>query len=191
MNSFKLLFLAVLSIFLFISCGGDDEDEPMSSDSCPEEVSFNLDGVNRSLPILALSQEPAASFILKDPSPFDPQGVSRAFFLRLQSVVSQSEIEVFDIGLEIGVDDENSCIEPGVYEIGSLNGVAVLTFLYINGLTNFSGGFGTGTGRLEITECDFDNGTISGNFSATLVNFGETITLEVTNGVFENVCLEI
>jgi hypothetical protein len=188
MNSFKLLFLA-LATCIFISCGGDEE--PMSSDSCPEEVSFNLDGVNKTLPILAMSQDPAATFILKDPSPFDPQGVSRAFFLRLQSAGSQSDIEVFDIVLEIGVDDENSCIEPGVYETGSLNGEAVLSFLYVNGLTSFSDGFGQGAGRLEITKCDFDNRLISGDFSATLVDFSGSTSLEITNGVFEDVCFDI
>jgi len=190
MNTIKLLLLS-LSICLFISCGGDEEEEPMSSDSCPEEVSFNVDGINTTLPIIALSLEPAAVFTLKDPSPFDPQGVSRAFFLRLQGVNSQSVIEVFDVTLEIGVEDENSCIEPGVYVAGALNGEGLLSFNYVNGLTNIFVGLGEGEGRLEITECDFDNGTISGNFSATLTDFAGSTSIQVTNGVFEDVCLEM
>jgi len=183
--------LLVALMCVFHSCSDDDENmtnnDPQEI-SCPSEVSFDEDGTTVTLPILNIggSTEPKLTFQLKDPSPFDPNKVSRSLSLRLQSGLT-----VLDIALEINVPDANSCIPIGQYNVNTLNiNDGILSFIYAkNGLNQFFAGLGEGEAILEITKCDFDNKLISGRFNGTVVQAFTSNSISITNGVFEDVCL--
>lgn len=182
MNNCKLFFLLSLATLLVSCSGGDGETDP--STSCTKEVSFKEDGTEVTMPVGGLANGAKAVMQLKNPSPFDAQGVSRAFALRLQS-----GLNIFDIVLELNVADENSCIPVGVYDASTLPGSeGLLSFLYAKGLDSHIVALGEGSGSLEITKCDLENKLVSGRFSATMVQgFGSGVIV-ITDGVFEDVC---
>ncbi len=181
-----LLLLAVIA--LAPSCSSDDDnsmDSEMDS-SCTKEISFIEDGNLVTMPIDGLDNGGKAIFDLKDPSPFNSQGVSRAFAIRMQSGTSG-----FDVTLELEVEDANSCIPTGVYNIETLDpSEGVMSFFYLKDFGSYVAGLGEGNAILEITKCDFENKLVSGKFSATLVNPLSGETIQISEGVFEDVCLE-
>lgn len=185
MKIFNLLFILLLSS-LFFSCS-KDEDSPMETPTeCTVEISFIEDGSMVTLPIAGLNNDSKAVFDLKDPSPFNAQGVSRALAIRMQTGSSG-----FDIVLELNVADSNSCIPIGVYDVSTLDSSeGLLSFTYFKGFESYFVGLGEGSGVLEITKCDFDNKLISGKFSCTLVKPFGTDQIVVTDGIFVDVCLE-
>ena len=87
--------------------------------------------------------------------------------------------------------DENACIPQGTYissttdtSIGSVS----MTFIrnghiFIHG-TNLSGV------TIEITDCDLENGTVSGFFKGTLTGLEVFALVRVNEGVFDDVCIE-
>ena len=114
--AFSIKICMFLSLFTLFYCGQDETMEDMedTTSNCLEEVSFDEDGTTVTFPVLNSSgRGPEAIFQLKDPSPFDPDGVSRAFAL-----VLQSNLQTFNVALEIGVPDAESCIPLGSYSTG-------------------------------------------------------------------------
>ena len=184
MNSYKL-FLFLILFSLCVSCSNDDEIEvPVSETECTEDVSFNEDGSTITMPIGGLDNEGKALLELKDPSPFNPQGVSRAFALRMQSGLT-----IFDIVLELNVDNSDSCIPTGVYDTQTLDSSeGLLSFWYMKGFNSYVVGLGEGNGILEITKCDLENKLISGKFTCTMKEPLGSDVIQITEGEFENVC---
>jgi len=182
MKSIKLLILLILSLLHF-SCNDDDNSE--MNIECAQEVTFVEDGTTTTMEVSGVNGTNDAIFALKDPSPFDPNGVARVFNLRLLEGTT-----FFDIGIELGVDDATSCIPLGVYTANGTNpNNALVSITYTKFPTFFIAGLGEGQGTVEITKCDFENKLISGKFSGTLVENIGTESIVITDGVFEDVCL--
>lgn len=182
MKSYKLILFLILSS-LYISCSNDDEGDNAQIE-CVKDVSFNEDRNPVTLPIGTLESPSKAELLLKDPSPFNPLGVSRSFGLRLQSGLT-----IFDITLEIIVENSSSCIPIGIYNTQTLDSnEGIMSFLYVKELNTYTVGLGEGIGELEITKCDLDNKLISGKFSCTMKEAFGSDVLQITNGIFEDVC---
>ena len=179
MKSYKL-FLFLILTSLYFSCSKDDEGNDTQIE-CTKEISFKEDGSSVTLPVGSTEIQSKAHLQLKDPSPFNPQGVARAFGLRLQS-----GLNVFDIALELNVANSNSCIPIGVYNTQTLDSSeGIMSFVYINGIKSY---IGDGSGILEITKCDLENKLISGKFSCTMQEAFGSDVIQITDGTFEDVC---
>lgn len=144
------------------------------------------DGTPTTMEITGPTGSNDAIFFLKDPSPFDPNGVARVFNLRITAGIT-----FFDVGIELAVADATSCIPLGTYvtDNGVNSNNALVSISYTNFPTLFIAGIGEGEGTIEITKCDFENKLISGTFNGTLVDNLGGQSVVITNGVFENVCL--
>ena len=183
MKTIKILFL-LIPICFFLSCSSDSDDD--ENVSCTEEISFTEDGVAITYPLLGATGQPTALFQLKDPSPFDPNGVSRGLVIRMVSGTS-----ILDIVLELNVDGPEACLPVGVYNTETLDAnEGVISFTYIKGTESYIAGLGLGNASLEITRCDFDNGLISGNISGTLMQSFGSGSIVITNGDFKDICID-
>jgi len=158
-----------------------------NTSGCTEEISYLVNGTQETREILDLGSGPKAEFILKDPSPFDPDGVSRSLLIRVKD-----GIDIFDITLEINVEDSTFCIDTGVYEVNTLDSnVGLLSAGYLMNFDAYNSSITVGSGSLEITKCDFENRFISGNFSFDLFKGFTQESISITGSVFEDVCLNI
>jgi len=168
-------------ILLTVNCK-KDEDTP-DSDSCGTNISFLENGESVSLPIGGLGQGTNAIYELKDPSPFNSNGISRLLAIR-----GQEGLIGFDISIELDVDNEDDCIPLGVYELNNTDSDGLLLFSYAKGLNfRFASEF-DGSGWLEITKCDFENRQISGKFSCMMGQSFNEDDMNITSGEFNNVC---
>jgi len=161
-NFLVALFLSI-GIVNFTSCGDDDEL------TCAEEISFGFSnsGIqsSRTLPIDEPFGDGQKAFYQIDESPtLNGDSVLVIIVLR-----ARSESEIISVNLELAIENENSCIPLGEYRGNTTNareGIVFMEYSNVEGL-HIPRAVNPDT-VIEITECDFENRTISGIFSGTL-----------------------
>lgn len=102
------------------------------------------------------------------------------------------EAEVSQNGLEMAAQNENEAIgiqifnlEEGTFDLSNEN-VGIL--LYSPDINSEEIAYNLTEGTVTITEIDYDNSTISGEFVGTLSEWaGEAEDIQVTNGIFTNI----
>lgn len=189
-----ILLCFIASYGILTSCA-DEEDLSVRRAffTCAENIDFLVSesafSSNRDLS-LSIDQPfqdgPKAALAFREPSFINQNNVSKIFLLSARL----NEVEL-SITLEINVLGENDCIPLGMYHANSLStSQGILFFDYTNSQGLYTLSSNQSNGVLEITECDFNSGSISGNFSATLVHSanGTENVVEITEGQFENVC---
>ncbi|WP_026705560.1 DUF6252 family protein [Flavobacterium soli] len=161
--------LAVILFTTFQSCSSDDSGENTTPSAT---ISANIDGQAWQ----SLSGGAAASV-----TTVDMDGVSTMVLQIIAAKMDQSSVTLqFPI----------SNLSTGTYTFeGDMPG----SMSYIPSLSSFnmfSSAEDGGSFTVTLTEVNTAEGTISGTFSGTLVDFMGSQTIEVTNGVIENVSLE-
>jgi len=195
--------LLLLSLILLSNCNKDDDDNVEDvvntvESICAEEFTYKLnaqglqDTFNTSLEI----DNSMAEFELKElPIPKDDN------LYRVLTLRSTSDSINFHFDLEVRVEDENSCIPLRTYNtFASTTSEGILDFeysrIFSDVFINYSP-IPQIAGTLEVTECDFESGTISGKFDVIIQADGDHpfpvtfASLRLSSGVFEDVCLLI
>lgn len=188
MKHFKISFLAICMLVVFLSCGKDE----VSSDCSKQVLTGNMDGVNWT------ASEIAQATILKGIDPSTGKSGYRLDLLAKAKDGSSLRIVVneFEKGLHGDCMDQNKTWSTNLGEnyfdpATFASEIAIFIFTTSDNKIYFNTSEGT-PGTFKFSQCDASKKTISGTFDFRYEVYNDEIEIiKFSNGVFENICFTI
>ena len=159
----KKIFSLIACFVLLQSCSND----PDSSSSTTGSITATIDGQNWSSNI-AIGAIQSASF----------SGINSSVLQILGTATNNSL-------LAINIPLQN--LAPGTYTFNGYDAAGSLS--YDNGNEFYSSDESGGTFTFTISSYNSANGTISGTFSGTLIDWDSTTSISINNGTFSNITI--
>jgi len=147
-------------VFLIAICCLGCKDDDNGSITCAEELTFFITTNMMSFTLDELDDQGSRARLALNQSSFT-NGNSLS---RLLTIIGRSDDDTIILNLEVNVPDENSCIPEGIYTArNSDTDDGVVNMNYLSQSKIFSHDLDDSRAIIEITNCNLEEGIISGN----------------------------